>query len=67
MAFLFNRSRKLGTSLSTFTERWIPDSWVICMMLTSIALSLAVCGASVNIEDAILAWGDGMLLIPPTL
>jgi short subunit fatty acids transporter len=34
--------RDLGAGLSRFTERWVPDSWVICMFLTSAALILAV-------------------------
>ena len=52
--------REVGAALSRFTERWVPDSWVICMMLTSVALVLAVVGAGVGVEDAVLAWGAGM-------
>ena len=33
--------RDLGAGFSRFTERWVPDSWVVCMILTSIALVLA--------------------------
>ncbi len=63
MAFLIDRFRNLGAGLSSFTERWIPDSWVICMMLTSVALLLAVFGAGVGVEDAVLAWGGGMWIL----
>ncbi len=42
------------------TERWVPDSWVICMILTSIALVLAVFGAGAGVEQAVLAWGSGV-------
>jgi len=52
--------RDLGAGLSRFTERWVPDSWVICMILTSAALLLAVFGADVGVEEAVLAWGDGV-------
>ena len=52
--------RHLGASLSRFTERWVPDSWVICMFLTAAALLLAVAGAGVGVEAAVLAWGTGM-------
>jgi short-chain fatty acids transporter len=55
--------RDLGAGLSRFTERWVPDSWVICMMLTSVALLLAVFGANVGIEEAVLAWGDGVWIL----
>jgi len=52
--------RHTGASFSRFTERWIPDSWVICMMLTTIALFLAVAGAGAGIEESVLAWGEGV-------
>ncbi len=52
--------RELGAALSRVTERWVPDSWVICMMLTSFALLLAIAGAGVGAEEAVLAWGGGV-------
>ncbi len=52
--------RDAGAALSRFTERWVPDSWVICMILTVIALALAIGGAGVGVEEAVLAWGGGM-------
>ena len=52
--------RDLGAGLSRATERWVPDSWVICMMLTVAALALAILGAGVGPVDAALAWGGGM-------
>jgi short-chain fatty acids transporter len=52
--------RALGASLSRFTERWVPDAWVICMMLTVLALALAIGGAGVGVEEAVLAWGGGV-------
>ena len=63
MSSPIDRFRNLGAGLSGFTERWIPDSWVICMMLTSVALLLAVFGAGVGVEDAVLAWGGGMWIL----
>ena len=48
-----------GAALSRFTERWVPDAWVICMILTSVAVGLAVLGAGAGLEESVLAWGDG--------
>ena len=50
----------LGDSLSRFTQRWIPDSWVVCMMLTVLAMLLAVAGAGAGVNETVLAWGGGM-------
>jgi short-chain fatty acids transporter len=55
--------RDLGAGLSRFTERWVPDSWVICMILTTIALGLAIFGAGAGVEEAVLAWGDGVWVL----
>ena len=52
--------RALGSGLSRVTERWIPDAWVICMMLTAIALLLAIFGAGAGVEETVLAWGAGV-------
>jgi short-chain fatty acids transporter len=55
--------RDLGAGLSRFTERWFPDSWMVCMFLTSAALLLAVFGADVGVEEVVLAWGDGVWIL----
>ena len=50
----------LGERLSDFTQRWIPDSWVVCMVLTVMAILLALAGAGATLDEAVLAWGGGM-------
>ena len=50
----------MGAALSRFTERWVPDSWVICMILTTVALALAIALPEVTAEEAVLAWGSGL-------
>ncbi len=49
-----------GDRLCRFTQRWIPDSWVVCMLLTVAALLLAMFGAGASLNESVLAWGDGM-------
>ncbi len=55
--------RDAGAGLSRFTERWVPDSWVICMMLTSVALVVAVVGAGATVAEAVEGWGGGMWVL----
>ena len=43
-----------------FTQRWIPDSWVVCMLLTVAAILLAMFGAEASLNESVLAWGNGM-------
>jgi len=50
----------LGERLSSFTQRWIPDSWVVCMILTVLAILLSIFGARATLNEAVLAWGGGM-------
>jgi short-chain fatty acids transporter len=60
MSFLIRTVGNLGEALSRFTQRWIPDSWVVCMMLTVLAILLAIVGAGAGLNETILAWGGGM-------
>ena len=60
MSVLIRVIGNLGEGLSRFTERWIPDSWVVCMMLTVIAMLLAIFGAGAGLNETVLAWGGGM-------
>ena len=55
--------RDLGAGLSRFTERWVPDSWVICMILTTVALALAIFGVGAGVQEAVFAWGDGVWVL----
>ncbi len=50
----------LGDRLCRFTQRWIPDSWVVCMLLTVAAILLAMLGAGASLDESVRAWGDGM-------
>ncbi len=57
---MLDQLRDFGARLSLVTERWVPDSWVVCMLLTAIALVLALVGAGATPEEAVLAWGQGV-------
>ena len=60
MNVLLDKFRDMWEWLSRLTERWVPDSWVICMILTAVALLLAVLGAGVGPLEATEAWGSGL-------
>ena len=50
----------IGDRLCRFTQRWIPDSWTVCMLLTVAAILLAMFGAGASLNESVLAWGNGM-------
>ena len=60
MSLLLDSLRGIGAGLTRLTERWVPDAWVICMILTVLALFLAIFGAGASPEQAVLAWGGGL-------
>ena len=60
MSILIRIVGNLGEGLSRITQRWIPDSWVVCMILTVMAMLLAIFGAGAGLNDTVLAWGGGM-------
>ncbi len=57
---MLDRLRDAGASLSRVTERWVPDAWVILLSLTSVSLVLAIWAGGATIQEATLAWGDGV-------
>ena len=60
MSGLIGLVGELGDRLCQFTQRWIPDSWVVCMILTVLSILLAMLGAGASLNESVLAWGDGM-------
>ena len=60
---MINQFRRFGANLSTVTERWVPDAWVICMLLTAVAIILCIFGAGATVEETILAWGEGVWML----
>ena len=60
MSALIRFVGNLGEALSRFSQRWIPDSWGVCMMLTVMAILLAIVGAGAGLNETVLAWGGGM-------
>jgi len=57
---MLDQFRRLGAALSTVTERWVPDAWVVSMMLTLVACVLCIVGAGASVEETVLAWGNGV-------
>jgi short-chain fatty acids transporter len=57
---MLNQFRRFGAGLSNVTERWVPDAWVICMILTAVAILLCLFGAGASLEETVLAWGSGV-------
>ena len=57
---MIEQFRRFGAGLSDVTERWVPDAWVISMMLTAVAILLCIFGAGATVEETVLAWGDGV-------
>ncbi len=54
------RLARWGMSLTRWTERWIPDSWVIAVMLTLVVALLALTVGGASPALALTAWGDGL-------
>lgn len=50
----------LGLSLTRWTERWVPDSWVIAVMLTLVVAFLAMAVGGASAAATLNAWGNGL-------
>jgi len=54
---MLNRSAAVAVR---FVHRWIPDPFVIAVLLTLLTLGLARVLAGYSIADSVYAWGDGL-------
>lgn len=52
--------QRLGGALSRLSERYVPDAWIICLMLTLLAFVLAWVGPGADPLTSARAWGDGV-------
>ena len=57
---ILERLSQAGERASDIAERYIPDAWVVCMLLTLVAFALALGGAGADPVTAVTAWGNGM-------
>ncbi len=51
---------RLGLSLTRWTERWVPDSWVIAVLLTVVVAVLAMTVGGASASATLNAWGNGL-------
>lgn len=51
---------RTGLALTRWTERWIPDSWVIAVMLSLFVAGLAMTVGGASPAAALQAWGQGL-------
>lgn len=51
---------RLGLALTRWTERWVPDSWVIAVVLTLVVALLAMTAGGASPAVALHAWGSGL-------
>ena len=51
---------RIGLVLTRWTERWIPDSWVIAVMLSLCVAGLAMTVGGASPATALQAWGQGL-------
>jgi short-chain fatty acids transporter len=51
---------RLGLALTRWTERWVPDSWVIAVVLTLVVALLAMTAGGASAAATLNAWGNGL-------
>jgi len=51
---------RAGLAITRWTERWVPDSWVIAVFLTLVVAGLAIGAGGASPAVALDAWGRGL-------
>jgi short-chain fatty acids transporter len=54
---------RLGLALTRWTERWVPDSWIIAVILTLVVAFLAMTVSGASPATALNAWGNGLWVL----
>jgi short-chain fatty acids transporter len=54
------RLARFGIALTRLTERWVPDSWIIAIILTLVVTFLALTVGGASPAGALEAWGRGL-------
>ena len=49
--------RKLGSALSDFAHRWVPDPFAIALLLTLITIGIAAMASDASLADSVGYWG----------
>lgn len=50
----------IGLALTNWTERWIPDAWIVALILTVIVFLMTLAWGNVGPFGALIAWGKGL-------
>ena len=58
--------QRVGEALSSFSERWMPDSMIIVWLLTFITIALVLALRLASPAQAVTAWGKGFWELLPT-
>ena len=54
---------RLGLALTRWTECWVPDSWIIAVILTLVVAFLAMTVSGASPTAALNAWGNGLWVL----
>jgi len=55
--------QNLGLALTAWTERWIPDAWIVALILSLIVYAMTLAWGQVTPFGAVLAWGQGLWIL----
>ena len=55
--------QNLGLALTSWTERWIPDAWIVALILTIIVFLMTLAWGKVGPFGAVVAWGKGLWVL----
>lgn len=61
------RLQDAGVGLTTWSERWIPDAWVVALIVTVPVFVMALLWGNVDAPQAFIAWGDGFWTLLPLM
>lgn len=56
---------RIATALTRFSSRWVPDAWIIAVLLTLFTAALALSFTDSGPDQVVQVWGDGFWALLP--
>lgn len=59
--------RDTALGLTRWTHRWVPDAWIVAIILTIIVFFMALAWGGTSLNGTLVAWGKGLWQLLPLM
>lgn len=64
---ILNKFRDFALATSNWTQKWVPDAWIIAIILSLIIFGMALSFGNASPNQAVQVWGKGLWVLLPLM